>query len=131
MATLGASLEAVAPGCVRIAAPVRAETGQQHGYAHAGLGWTIGDSAAGYSALGLRLKGWEVLTVEMKINPLSPAAGRRLVAEGRVLRAGRRLIVVASDIHAEAAGGGRSHVATMLGTMFALPPEAARPEKSA
>lgn len=122
MATLGAEIVSVEPGQVRIAAPIRPETGQQHGFAHAGLGWTIGDSAAGYSALSLLPEGWEVLTAEMKTNLLAPAAGVRLVAEGRVVRAGKRLMVVAAEVRAEAAGGGLRHVATMLGTMVPVPP---------
>ena len=44
------------------------------------------------------------------------AVGDRLVAEGRVLRAGRRIVVVAADVFAEGSSG-RRHVATMLGTM--------------
>jgi uncharacterized protein (TIGR00369 family) len=123
METLGARIEALEPGRCRIVAPIRPETAQQHGYAHAGLGWTIGDSAAGYSALSLLGKGWEVLTIEMKINLLAPAAGRMLIAQGRVLRPGRRLVVVVSDLHAEAEDGARRHVATMLGTMFPVAPE--------
>lgn len=124
MATLGAEIVALAPGACAIAAPIRPMTSQQHGYAHAGLGWTLGDSAAGYSALSLLPSGWEVLTVEMKINLLAPAAGRRLIAEGRVVRSGKRLMVVASELHAETADGARQHVATMLGTMIPLAPQA-------
>lgn len=116
MRLFGAELIAVGPGTCTIVAPVGPETSQQHGYAHAGLTWSLGDSAAGYAALSLRAVGEEVLTVEMKINLLAPAAGSRLVAEGRVLRAGRRIMVVASDVHAKD-GAARAHVATMLGTM--------------
>ena len=123
MRTLGAALVAVAPGRVAIAAPIRPETSQQHGYAHAGLGWALGDTAAGYSALSLLPRRFDVLTVEMKANLLAPAAGLRLLAEGRVVRAGRRLIVVAAEVHAEAEGGARRHVATMLGTMIPVPPD--------
>lgn len=119
MRLLGAEILAVTPGAVTIAAPIRAETSQQHGHAHAGLAWAIGDSAAGYSALSLRAAGEEVLTVEMKINLLAPARGERLVAEGRVIRSGRRVVAVAAEIYAEA-GDARSHVATMLGTMMAI-----------
>jgi uncharacterized protein (TIGR00369 family) len=126
MATLGARLVAIAPGHVVIEAPIRPETAQQHGYAHAGLGWTLGDSAAGYAALSLMPGEWEVLTVEMKVNLLAPAAGTRLVAEGRVIRPGKRLMVVASDIFADIASAPRRHVATMLGTMIPLPPEVTR-----
>ena len=60
---------------------------QQHGAGHAGLAFSLGDSAAGYAALSVMAAGSEVMTVEMKINLLSPALGDRLVAEGRVLRA--------------------------------------------
>ena len=52
----------------------------------------------------------------MKINLLSPAMGDRLVAEGRVIRPGRRIVAVASDVFAEG-DKGRKHVATLLGTM--------------
>ena len=58
----------------------------------------------------------------MKVNLLAPARGARLVAEGRVIRAGRRLLTVGAEIHAED-DGARRHVATMLGTMFAVPAE--------
>jgi uncharacterized protein (TIGR00369 family) len=115
MRLLGAELLAVEPGRVTIAAPIRPETSQQHGYAHAGLAWTLGDSAAGYSALSLLPAGAEVLSAEMKAHFLAPAAGDRLVAEGKVIRAGRRLVVVSADVYAET-GGARRHVALLLGT---------------
>jgi uncharacterized protein (TIGR00369 family) len=122
MTLLGAKLIAVTPGTCTITAPIRPETSQQHGYAHAGLAWSIGDSAAGYAALSLMAEGQDVLTVEMKINLIAPAKGERLIAEGRVIRSGRRLVTVASDIHAETAGT-RIHIAAMLGTMFVITPE--------
>jgi uncharacterized protein (TIGR00369 family) len=119
MRLISAEIAALGPGRCTLSAPIRPETSQQHGYAHAGLAWTLGDSAAGYSALSLLGPGEEVLTVEMKINLMAPARGDRLVAEGRVIRAGRRLLTVGAEIHAED-GAARRHVATMLGTMFAL-----------
>jgi uncharacterized protein (TIGR00369 family) len=114
MGLLRAEIAAIAPGRVTIVAPIRPEVGQQHGFAHAGLAWTIGDSAAGYAAMSLLEPGGEVLTVEMKINLLAPARGARLIAEGRVIRPGRRLIVVGAEI----ADGDGTAVATMLGTMI-------------
>jgi len=114
MGLLRAEITALAPGRVTIAAPIRPEVGQQHGFAHAGLAWTIGDSAAGYAAMSLLEPGGEVLTVEMKINLLAPARGLRLVAEGRVIRPGRRLVVVGAEIASDTG----TAVATMLGTMI-------------
>lgn len=116
MQTLGAELEEAAEGRTRIAAPVADHVLQQQGFAHAALAFAIGDSAAGYAALSVLPEGAEVVTVEMKINLLSPAVGDRLVAEGRVIRPGRRIVAVASDVFAEGAQG-RKHIATLLGTM--------------
>ena len=117
MRTLGATLESVEPGRVVIAAPILPSSLQQQGAGHAGLTFSIGDSAAGYAALTMIAPGAEVMTVEMKINLMSPALGDRLVAEGRVIRPGRRVLVVAADVWAETAGA-RKHVAIMQGTMI-------------
>ena len=117
MQTLGASLLAVAPGKVSIVAPILPTSLQQHGAGHAGLAFSIGDSAAGYAALTVLPEGAEVMTVEMKINLMSPALGDRLVAEGRVIRGGRRIVVVAADVFAEK-DGARKHVAMLQGTMI-------------
>lgn len=116
MQTLGATMEEAAEGRVVISAPIAAHLLQQQGAAHAGLAFSLGDSAAGYAALSMLPPGAEVVTVEMKINLLAPAIGARLVAEGRVLRPGRRIVVVSADVFAEGERG-RKHVATLLGTM--------------
>lgn len=122
MDTLGARLAEVATGLVRIEAPILPGSRQQHGFAHAGLSFTIGDSAAGYAALSVMPEGYEVLTTEMKIHLLAPAKGELLVAEGRVLRQGRRLVIVEADIHATEAGR-EAHVARLIGTMIPLESE--------
>ncbi len=116
MATLGATLDTVEPGHVIISAPILAEAQQQHGFAHAGLTFALGDSAAGYTALSVMPADAEVLTAEMKINLLAPGKGDRLVAIGRVIKPGRRLIVAASDVYAEEAGE-RTLIASLMGTL--------------
>lgn len=117
MSTLGASLESIRPGEVVIAAPVLEASRQQHGFAHAALTFAIGDSAAGYAALSLMDEAAEVLTVEMKINLLAPASGERLVATGRVVRPGRRILVVSATVVAES-GAQPKEVALLQGTMI-------------
>ena len=119
MRTLGARIDLIEPGLVRLSAPNGPATTQHHGQAHAGLSFTLGDNAAGFAALSLLAQGESVLTVEMKINLLAPGTGPRLTAEGRVERAGRRLSVVRADVWGETADGAPRHVATMLGTMMA------------
>ncbi|UWQ19491.1 PaaI family thioesterase [Jannaschia sp. M317] len=116
MNTLGATIEEVAQGQVRIAAEVTPATGQQQGFGHAGLTFSLADSAAGYAALTTLGSEWEVVTSEFRISLLAPARGR-LIATGRVVRPGRRLIAVAADVH----GADGAHVATALGTMVPVP----------
>ena len=117
MATLQAELAEVAPGRVRITAPLLPGFGQQHGAGHAGVTFALGDSAAGYAALTLIPEGREVMTVEMKINLLAPALGQRLVASGEVLRAGRRLVIVRATVEA-LRDTGPVAIAELLGTMI-------------
>jgi len=121
MGSIGAELVSLDVGKVSIAAPVSKGFRQQQGFAHGGLIFTIGDSAAGYAALSVLPAGVEVMTVELKINLLAPAAGR-LVAEGRVLKPGKRLVVVAADVWAEDGKGARKQVAALQGTMIPVNP---------
>jgi uncharacterized protein (TIGR00369 family) len=104
MSTLGATLETVAPGMVEIAIRPHPAVSQQHGFVHAGAVAAIADSAAGYAALSLMAPDTAVLSTEFKINLLAPAVGDRIVARGRVVKAGRTLTVAQSEVFAESAG---------------------------
>ncbi len=119
MTTLGASLERVSPGEVEIALPIGPAVSQQHGFAHAGVVATIADSAAGYAGLTRMPAGVGVLTVEFKINLMAPAAGERLIATGRVVKAGRTITIAQSEVHAEASGE-RRLVALLTATLMAV-----------
>jgi uncharacterized protein (TIGR00369 family) len=130
MRSLGAELVAVAPGRCRIAAPLGPAVTQQHGAAHAGLTFALGDSAAGYAALTLLPDGAEVMTSEIKIHLLRPGVGDRLEARGEVLKPGRRLIVVRADVFA-LRDGVETHIATLLGTMVPVDAQAVSPRGSA
>ena len=119
METFGARLLRVAPGEVEIGLDFREDLTQQHGYLHAGVVTTVVDSACGYAALTLMPAGAEVLSIEFKLNLLSPARGEGFAARARVVRAGRNITVCAGDLFALAAGGEKV-VATMLGTMMTV-----------
>jgi len=119
MATLGATLVRVAPGQVEIAIPHREDFAQQHGFLHAGVIATVLDSACGYAAFTLMPSGAAVLSIEFKIHLLAPSAGERLVARGRVVRAGRTITVCAADAYS-IRGTKEKHVATMTGTMMTV-----------
>jgi uncharacterized protein (TIGR00369 family) len=75
MQTLDARIDRIEAGRVTLSMPITQAAGQQHGFAHAGATFALGDSAAGYAALSLMETGAEVLTVEMKINLIAPASG--------------------------------------------------------
>ena len=107
METIGARLVRVAPGEVDIELPVAPAVAQQHGFVHAGIVSTIADSACGYAALSLMDRDTAVLTAEFKINLLAPAAGDRLVARGKVVRAGRTLSVATAEVEAISAAGSK------------------------
>lgn len=117
MASVGAALLSVEVGKVSIGAPVMDGFRQQQGFAHGGLIFSLADSAAGYSALSVMPPDFEVMTVEMKINLLAPSTGR-MIAMGRVLKSGRRLVVVAADVWDEDKHGTRKQVAALQGTMI-------------
>ena len=116
MKTIGAQLESVDDGKVIISVKLKQSMMQQHGFGHAGVTFSIGDSAAGYAALTKMGISQEVLTSEMKIHLLSPADGKILKAVGSVLRLGKRLLVVKSNIYS-VGDKNEKLVAFMLGTM--------------
>ena len=117
MATLGAELAAIGPGSCEITAPILPGATQQNGYGHAGLMFSIADSAAGYAALSVMPEDADVLSIELKINMLSTAKEGLLVARGRVVKAGRRIVVVQAEVVARTADGEKP-VALMQGTMI-------------
>ena len=120
MKLIGAELTLVEPGRVQIELPFREDLTQQHAYLHAGISTTIADSAGGYAAYTLMPAGSSILAVEFKVNLLAPAAGQLFRAEGRIVRAGRRLTVC--EIEVEAIDQGRATTCLFgLQTTMCLP----------
>lgn len=119
METIGARLARVAPGEVEIELPFREDLTQQHGYLHAGIVAAVVDSACGYAAMSLTQAGSDVLSIEFKLNLLSPARGASFVARARVKRAGRNVTVCTGDLYA-LEGASEKTVATMLATMMTV-----------
>src|SRR6202142_3548418 len=119
MSTLGATLCRVAPGLVEIAIRPGPAISQQHGFVHAGAVSAIADSAAGYAALSLMPADTGVLTTEFKINLLAPAAGERILARGRVVKAGRTLTLAQAEVFAST-GGQEKLIALLTATLMAV-----------
>jgi uncharacterized protein (TIGR00369 family) len=119
MKTMGASLTKVLPGEVEISLGFRDDLTQQHGFVQAGDVATLVDTACGYAALSLMAPDAAVLTVEYKINLLSPAVGGSLIACGKVTKPGRNLTVCSGDVFA-LKNGEKKMVATMIATMMSI-----------
>ena len=119
MQTIGARLVRVSPGEVEIALPFREDLTQQHGFLHAGVVSTIADSACGYAAYSLMPSDAAVLTIEYKVNFLSPAQGDRMIARARVTKAGRTVTVCTCDVMI-VKDGREQIVATMLNTLMTV-----------
>jgi uncharacterized protein (TIGR00369 family) len=120
LTTLGVTVAELGSGRVVLDLPYRADLCQQNGYLHAGAITTLADSACGYAAASLMPADRDVLTVEFKVNLLSPARGERFRATGEVIRAGRTLTVCSAEVVALADGTGPRHVALMQATMMAV-----------
>lgn len=117
MSHFGAELTRVDPGAVDIEVPFSSDLTQQQGFFHGGVTTALLDTSCGYSALALMAAGSEVLSIEFKVNLLTPARGERLVARGRVVKSGRTITVCQGDAYA-ATPDGEVHCATMTATMI-------------
>jgi uncharacterized protein (TIGR00369 family) len=119
MSTLGACLGNISPGLVEITMCPHPAISQQHGFVHAGAVSAIADTAAGYAALTLMPPDSGVLTTEFKINLLAPVVGDRILARGKVVKAGRTLTLAQAEVFSES-GGERKLVALLTATLMAV-----------
>jgi uncharacterized protein (TIGR00369 family) len=119
MTTIGASVLSVAAGEVELVMPFSQQFTQQHGFIHAGIVTMLCDTACGFAALSLMPEDAAVLTTEFKVNLLSPAKGERLIARGKVVRPGKKLMVCLGEVFAEQ-GDLRKQVALMTASMMVM-----------
>ena len=126
MRTLGISIARLEPGEVELAMAYSADLTQQNGFVHAGIITAGLDSACGIAAFTLMPDGSDILTVEFKTNLLAPARGERFAFRASVVKPGRTLTVCEGRAYAEH-DGVETLVATMTGTLMALPRRASAP----
>lgn len=98
MELIHAKLIKIAPGFCEIHIPFDLTLTQQHGFFHAGIISTVADNAAGYASFSLMEESSSILTVEFKLNLLSPGDGEMLIGRSNVVRNGRTLTVCRSDV---------------------------------
>ena len=94
---------------------LRPEMTQHHGFAHGAIVGLMADNACAWaaaSAVG------DVVTGSYTINFLAPAIGDALRSKGVVIKAGKRQVVVRSDVWSENEGAEPKLVATAQGTII-------------
>ncbi len=131
MQLMGADLSALEPGGATISVARRPDLLQQHGFFHGGVTAFLVDNGTTIAAATRLREGQACLTAEYKLNLLAPARGERLVCRARVVRAGRRMSVVAADVFS-VQDGRETQTAIALATIAVvdadgLPPAGSRP----
>ena len=121
MQHLGVRLLSVSEGHVELAIPYSDKTTQQQGGFHGGAIGALADIAGGYAALTVMPEGMEVVTVEYKINFLASHQGGEIRAIGKVIKAGRRVVVTSAEVVHIDADGKSSPCAVMQQTLAPVP----------
>jgi uncharacterized protein (TIGR00369 family) len=120
MRTIGAELTLVTPGIVEIEMPFSAELTQQHGFLHAGIISAALDAAGTYAAYSLIDPDASILTIEFKVNLMSPGRGERFLFRGEVTKPGTTIIVSDGRGYALSADGPAKLIASMTATMMVI-----------
>ena len=126
MRTLGISIARLEPGEVDLAMDYSSDFTQQNGFVHAGIITAGLDNACGIAAFTLMPDGSDILTVEFKTNLLAPARGERFAFRATVVKPGRTLTVCEARAYG-CEDDVETLIATMTGTLMALPRRVAAP----
>jgi uncharacterized protein (TIGR00369 family) len=105
----GFEVVAAAEGEAELHMPWSDDLTQYAGHLHAGMIAALLDTACGFAAATIA---GSVTASHFSMNCLRPAVGRRFVAKGLTLRAGRKQIFARAELFAEDENGETSLVAT-------------------
>lgn len=119
MTTLGAELTRVEHATVEIEMPFDARLTQQHGFLHAGVISAALDAACGYAAYTIIDPEASILTIEFKVNLLSPGRGERFLFRGEITKPGSTIIVADGRAYALTNGPAKL-IASMSGSMMVI-----------
>lgn len=119
MAMLGAELTRVEQAMVEIELPFDPKLTQQHGFLHAGVISAALDTACTYAAYTVIEPDVSILTIEFKVNLMSPGRGERFLFRGEITKPGSTIIV--ADGRGYAIGDGPAKlIASMTGTIMVM-----------
>ncbi|MDX6383664.1 MAG: hypothetical protein QOK48_1237 [Blastocatellia bacterium] len=95
---LGLELGEVSPGDLSMHLDVREEVKQYQGVVHGGAVASLIDTAAAFAVITRLDLNEHASTTDLTIHYLRPATAGRLTARARVVRAGRRLLVLTVEV---------------------------------
>lgn len=119
MATLGADLSRISPGVVEIELAYDRKLTQQHGFLHAGVISAALDTACSYAAYTVTTPEVSLLTIEFKVNLMSPGRGERFLFRGEITKPGSNIIVADGRGYALTEGPAKL-IASMTSTMMVI-----------
>jgi uncharacterized protein (TIGR00369 family) len=119
MTMIGAELARVEQAMVEIELPFHAKLTQQHGLLHAGVISAALDSACTYAAYTTVAPETSLLTIEFKVNLMSPGRGERFLFRGEITKPGSTIIVADGRAYAISDGPAKL-IASMTGTMMVI-----------
>lgn len=95
---LGLQVDSVEPGRAVMSLPIRDELKQNHGVVHGGAIASLIDSAMAFAIIPLLAENEHTTTVDLTIHYLRPLTEGKATSVARVVRAGRRVIVVSAEV---------------------------------
>jgi uncharacterized protein (TIGR00369 family) len=104
----GIRLVAAEPGKVTMALTKKPELTQFFGHFHGGAITALADHAAGACATTSMPEGQLAVTVEIKVNFLTPADGEEIIARAETIQAGSTIAVVKVEVVSQKAGAERA-----------------------
>ena len=95
---LGIELEEIDAGVATLGFDIKPELKQNHGVVHGGAIASLIDSATAFAIISILAPDEHATTVDLTISYLRPVTSGRAHAIARVLRSGKRLIVVSAEV---------------------------------
>jgi len=114
-----ADLSRIEHRLVEIELPFHPKLTQQHGILHAGVIAAALDTACTYAAYTIIAPESSLLTIEFKVNLMSPGRGDRFLFRGEITKPGSNIIVADGRAYALTDGPAKL-IASMTGTMMVM-----------
>ncbi len=119
MAMIGAELSQIGPSMIEIEMPFDPRLTQQHGFLHAGVISAALETTCTYAAYTTIAPEESVLTIEFKVNLMSPGRGERFLFRGEITKPGSTIIVADGRGYALSDGPAKL-IASMTSTMMII-----------